>query len=116
MTILLELEVQFDAPMSAADGQRAFGPDVLRGAARDAQRGFKAERASFFVDGFPLDPMDLPDIGKVEVAVEFRAAPHAPRPDSTMSQHRVRYEMRGAAGLEQQGDIPFQRRLVAFDR
>ena len=64
----------FYAPMPAVDGQQAFWRGLLRCAARDPQCDFPAVRAGHFVDGFALDPEDLPDTGEVEVALI--AVPH----------------------------------------
>ncbi len=72
--------------------------------------------AGLFVDRFALDHKDLPNMREVEVVIERRAAPNAPRLDAAMIRRRDLYEIRGTARLEQQGDIAFQRRLVALDR
>jgi hypothetical protein len=47
---------------------------------------------------------------------ERGAVPNAPGLDAAMSERSVFDEVRCAAGLEQQGDIVFQRWLVALDR
>ena len=74
-----------------------------------------AVRAGLFVDGFALDHKDLPDMGEVEIGIERRAAPNTPRLDAAMIRRRDLDEIGGAARLEQQDDIAFQRRLVALD-
>ena len=62
-------------------------------------------------------------MGEVEVAIGRRAAPNAPLLDTAMIRRRMCFqllhqdldEISGAALLEQQCDISFQRRLVALD-
>ena len=44
------------------------------------------------------------------------AQPHAPRLDAARIGRRDLDEVQRSAVLEQQGDIAFQRRLIAFDR
>ena len=106
----------FDAPMPAVDGQYAFRRSFLRRAARDLQCDLTAVRAGLFVDRFALDPEDLPNMQEVEVAIDRRAAPNAPCFDAAMIRRRDLDKIGSAARLEQQGDIAFQRRLVALDR
>ena len=72
--------------------------------------------AGLFVDGFALDHKDLAHMGKVQIVIQRRTAPNTPRLDAAMIGRRDLDEIRGAARLEQQGDIAFQRRLVALDR
>ena len=58
-------------------------------------------------------------MGEVEVAIERRAAPNAPRLDAAMIRRRMCFQTlhhSGAARLEQQSDIALQRRLVALNR
>ena len=105
----------FDAPMPAIDGQYALRRGLLRYAARDPQCDLTAVRAGLFFDGFALDQKDLPDMGEGEVVIERRTAPNAPRLDAAMIRRRDLDEVSGAARLEQQGDIAFQRRLIAFN-
>jgi hypothetical protein len=90
----------FDAPMPAVDSQYTFGRGLLGCAARDPQCGFKAGLAGFFVDRFPLDAKDLTDVGEVQVVIEGRAAPDAPRLDAAMIEGGDFDEIRRAAGLE----------------
>ena len=102
--------------MAAVDGQHALRRGLLRCTARDSQRDLSAARTSLFVDGFALDPKDLPDAGEVKVAIERRTAPNAPRLDAAMIGRRNLEEISVAARLEQQGDCALQPRLVALDR
>ena len=53
--------------------------------------------------------------GEVETGIERRAAPNTPRLDAAMIRRRDLGEIGGAARLEQQGDIAFQRRPVTLD-
>ena len=106
----------FDAPMPAVDGQDAFGRSILRCAARDPEYGFIGLLAGLFVHRFALDQKDLPYMREVEVAIERGAAPNASRLDAAMIRRRDLDEIRRAALLKQQGDIAFQRRLIALDR
>ena len=55
-------------------------------------------------------------MGEVEVRVERRAAPNAPRLDTPVIGRRDLDEVGRLALLEQQGDIALQLRLVALDR
>ena len=91
--------------MPAVDGQYALGRSFLRCAARDPQCDLTARHAGLFVDGFALDHKDLPNMGKVQIVIERRAAPNTSRLDAAMIGRRDLYEIRGAARLEQQGDI-----------
>ena len=102
--------------MPAVDGQYALRRGLLRRATRDPQSEIKGVLAGFFVERFAFDPKGLADVGEVEVSVERRTAPTAPRHDQPLIGGRDVDEIRGAAGLEQQGDIAFQIRLVALDR
>jgi hypothetical protein len=70
----------------------------------------------FFFDGFPLDAKNLTDVGKVQVVLQSRTALDAPCLDAAMIGQGGFGEIQRAAGFEQQGDIAFQLRLVAFDR
>ena len=52
---------------------------------------------------------------EVEIALERRAAPDAPRLDAAMVRRRHLDEVRIAPPVKQQGDIAFETGLVAFD-
>ena len=88
----------------------------MRRAARDPQRNLGRVIAGFFLDALAFDQNHLADVGKVEIRIERRTAPNAPRLDATMVGRRDLNEIRDAAPLERQGDIPFQRWLVALGR
>ena len=60
--------------------------------------------------GFPLDQEHLANVREVEVGIERRTAPNAPRLDATMVARRDLDEISGIALLEQQPGIAFQRR------
>ena len=76
----------FDAPMPPGDGLYALGRGLLRCAARYPQCDLTAPCAGLFVDRFALDHKDLPDTGEVEVGIEIRTAPNAPRRDTAFEQ------------------------------
>lgn len=71
--------------------------------------------AGFFLERFTLDQEHLTDAGKVEVRIERRTAPNAPRLNATVFGRRELDEIKGSTLLEQQGNIAFQRGLIAFD-
>ena len=86
--------------MPSVDSQYAFGRSFLRCAARDPQCDLPAVRAGLFFDGYALAQKDLPDLREVEVGIERRAAPNAPRLDAAMIRRRDRDEISVAARLD----------------
>lgn len=68
----------------------------------------------FFIEGFTLDQKDLTDMGEVEVRIERRTAPHAPRFNASVIGRCDLDKVGGAALLGQPRDIAMQRRLVAL--
>ena len=104
----------FDAPMPSIDGQYAFGRGLLRCPARDPQCDIPAVRAGLFVAGFALNHKNLAAMRAAEVAIERRAAPVTPRLPTAMIGRRDLDEIESAARLRRQGDIAFQRRLLAL--
>lgn len=57
------------------------------------------------LDGFPLDQKDLPDVGEVEVRIERRTAPDAPRLNAAVIGWGDLDEVSGGARLKQQRNI-----------
>src|ERR1019366_9947308 len=104
----------FDAPVTAVDGQDPLRRGLVRRATGNPERGLTPELARFFLDRFAFDQKHLTDVGKVEVSVERRTAPNAPRLDAAvLSQCRLD-EVGDATFFKQQPDIALQRRLVCL--
>ena len=87
---------------------------LLRCATRHPQRDLTRVLAGFVVEGSTLDQKDLTDVGDVEVRIERRTAPNAPRLNATVIGWRDRDEVGRTALVEQQRDIAMQRRWVAL--
>ena len=104
----------FDAPVPAVDGQYPLRRGLLRCATRHPQRDLTRVLAGFVVEGSTLDQKDLTDVGDVEVRIERRTAPNAPRLNATVIGWRDRDEVGRTALVEQQRDIAMQRRWVAL--
>src|ERR1035437_4082510 len=104
----------FDAPVTAVDGQDALRRGLVRGTTGNPERGLTPELARFFLDRFAFDQKHLTGVGKVEVSVERRTAPNAPRLDATMLSQCRLDEIGDAAPFKQHPDIALQRRLVSL--
>jgi hypothetical protein len=63
----------------------------------------------------PLDHEGLPDVGKVEVAVQFGCDPDLPRLDASMIRGIIQDEVRFPPVFEEELDIPMERSLVLLD-
>ena len=74
----------FDTPVAAVHFQDPLGRCLLRGAAGDSQGDIQAVLAGFFVEGLAFDQENLPDVGEVEVGIEFCAAPNTPCFDTSV--------------------------------
>jgi len=105
----------FDAPVPAVDGQYPLRRGLLRYATRDPQPDRTRAIDGGFLEGFTLDQKDLPDVGNVEVRIERRSAPHAPRLKAAVNGRRDLDEVGGCVLLEQQCHIAVQRVLVVLD-
>jgi hypothetical protein len=70
--------------------------------------------AGSFVDGFTLDHEDLADVGEVDVGIERRTAPNAPRLNAAVIGRVDVDEVGATVVLEQRRDIALQRRLVTL--
>lgn len=105
----------FDAPVAAVDGQDLLRQGLFRRATRDAQGNFIRVLAGVLLDGFSLDQKDLPDVGEVEVRIERRTTPDAPRLKAAVIGRGDLDEIGGGTLLKQQCDIALQCGLVTLD-
>jgi len=65
----------FDAPVAAVGSQHALRVGLLRSAAGNAIGDFAGVFTAFFIYGLTLDDKSLPDVRKVQIAVEFGCGP-----------------------------------------
>jgi len=105
-----------NGPVAAVDSQHSLRRGLFRSAIRHAQRNVTTGLAGLFLDGFTLDQKDLADVGKVNIRIERRTAPNAPRFNTSLISRCGcdLDEVSGGTLLERQGDIPFQRRLIVL--
>ena len=101
----------FDLSMATIDRQQTFGRSFVRGTTGEAERDFTRGLAGFLQDHLALDEKDLSDVREVEISVELRAVPNAPRFDAAMSDAGFG-EIRCLAISEQKRDNLFELRLI----
>ena len=106
---------RFDTPMSAIDRQEAFWRSFLWRAAGDAQSNLTGGFAGFFLDVLSLDQIYLSDVWEIEIVVEFRTAPDGSGFNAAMPDLGFAEVSRLTFG-EEEIDVAFERRLVAFHR
>lgn len=104
----------FDGPVPPVDLQYLPGIGLFRGLAGDAVGYLMGVFAGLLVDRFPFDDEGLPDVGKVEVAVECGGGADFPGFDPPMVGWRDLDEIRLPPALEEQGNVLLEGRLVAF--
>jgi len=108
-----------DRPVTPVGREHGFCVGFLGPPARDAIGDFLLvpERlpAALFVQGVPLDHEGLPDVGKVEVAVQFGGDPDLPRLDAPMIRGIIQDKVRLPPVFEEKLDIPMERSLVLLD-
>ena len=117
--ILVEVPVEhvmhgLDAPVAAIDGQQALRRGLAWGAAGQAEGDFTRAFAAALVYDLALDAKDLGHMREVEIVVEFCAAPDAASLDAAVCD--VGFDEIGRRSIsKQQGDVPFERGLIALD-
>jgi len=105
----------FDAPVAAVGGKNALSVGLLRGSAGDAIGDFTGVFTTFFICGLPLDDKSLPDMGKVEIAVEFGCGPDFPDFDPTVIRRVVLDKIGVVAVFKIKRDVLKKSGLVVFD-
>ena len=93
-----------DDPVSAVEGEQAFGAGGFGGVAGDAEGLFDGVLGGGFGGDFAFDEEGLADLGEVEVIVEFRGGPDGAAFDAAMAKlgfslgSRVRDVVRRTSG------------------
>ena len=105
----------FDPPVAAVDGQHPWRRGLVRRATGDSQRDLTRALPGLLREGFTLDQKDLPDVREIEVRLQRRTAPDAPRLHAPVIGRGNLDEVGGAARLEQERDLALQAGLVPLD-
>ena len=77
-----------DCPMAAVNVEDTLWVGLLSRSTGDAVSHFAGALATFFIEELPFDGEGLSDVGKVQVAVEFRGGPDLSGFDSPMIRGR----------------------------
>jgi len=119
--VFIEIPVQdvvtavFDAPVTSVDGKEVFSISLFWGSTGNSVGDIGGFFPALFVYGVSFDEKRLPDVGEVEVGVEFGGGPDFTGFDPAMIRGIISNKIRFLAILEIQLEILQQCGLIAFD-
>jgi len=105
----------FDAPVATVCGKHALWVGLLRSSACDAIGDFTGIFAAFFICGLSLDEESLPDVRKVQIAVEFGCDPDFADFDPAVIRRAALDKIGILSVFKIQRDILKKSGLVVFD-